>query len=169
MSVPRYSIHELAPDHRDWPEYVVVVEGEGQSRWAFDTRYERFRRRYVMARQDSHVVGFLMYLIWRIGPNDRKHPPLAVGGAPLTEAKIMAFGVKGYRRQGIGRALQEHVLRQAKALGCYQVRSESTGEHPANQRLKLAMGFAVEPMERDTPTLAFIMPLSPASCPADPP
>ena len=163
VSVPRYSIHELAPDHRDWPEYVDVVEGEGQSGWAFDTRHARFRRRYLMARQDSRVVGFLMYLIWRIGPNDRNHPPLAVDGAPLTEAKIMAFGVKeAYRRQGIGRALQEHVLRQAKALGCYQVRSVSTGDHPENQQLKLAMGFAVEPMERDTPTLAFIMPLRPA-------
>ena len=163
VSVPRYSIHELAPDHRDWPEYVDVVDREGQSGWAFDTRYARYRRLYLMARQDGRVVGFLMYLIWQIGPHDRKHPPLAVSGAPLTEAKIMAFGVKeGYRRQGIGRALQEHVLRQAKALGCYQVRSVSTGGHPQNQRLKLAMGFAVEPMERDTPTLAFIMPLRPA-------
>ena len=32
-------------------------------------------------------------------------------------------------------------------------------DHPANRQLKLAMGFAVEPMERDKPTLAFVMPL----------
>ena len=89
VSVPRYSIHELAPGHRDWPEYVDVVEGDGQSGWAFDTRDARFRRRYLMARQDGRVVGFLMYLIWQIGPNDRNHPPLAVDGAPLTEAKII--------------------------------------------------------------------------------
>ena len=61
----------------------------------------------------------------------------------------------------IGRALQEHVIRRARELGCYQVRSVSGAEHPANRQLKLAMGFAVEPMERDKPTLAFVMPLRP--------
>ena len=114
-----------------------------------------------MAKQDGHVVGFLMYVVWEIGPNDRSHRPLVVDGRALTEAKIIAFGVnQAYRRQGIGRALQEHTLRRAKALGCYQVRSVSDGDHPENHQLKLAMGFAVEPMERDKPTLAFIMPLS---------
>ena len=74
----------------------------------------------------------------------------------------MAFGVKkAYRRQGIGRALQEYAIRGARALGCYQVRSVSGTDHPDNRQLKLAMGFGVEPMERDKPTLTFIMPLKP--------
>ena len=164
MSAPRYTIQELTPDDRDWPEFAEVVDGEGQSRWAFSADFERFPRRFLMARQDGRIVGFLMYVIWEIGPNDRGHPPLAVDGQALTEAKIIAFGVRtAYRRQGIGRALQEQVLRSAKALGCYQVRSVSTGDHPENQQLKLAMGFAVEPMERETPTLTFIMPLKPVS------
>ena len=95
-------------------------------------------------------------------PIDRSHPPLVVGGKTLTEAKIVAFGVKEtYRRQGIGRALQEHAIRRARELGCYQVRSVSGADHAANRQLKLAMGFAVEPMERNKPTLAFIMPLRP--------
>ena len=103
-----------------------------------------------------------MYVVWNIGPHDRDHPPLAVDGQTLREAKIIAFGVKeAYRRQGIGRALQEYAIRRARALGCYQVRSVSDGTHPENRQLKLAMGFAVEPMERDKPTLAFIMPLKP--------
>ena len=64
-----------------------------------------------------------------------------VDGRPLTEANIIAFGVKQlYRKQGIGTALQEHTLRRAKAPGCYQVRSTSDGDHPENHRLKLAMG-----------------------------
>ena len=72
-----------------------------------------------------------------------------VDGRPLTEANIIAFGVKQlYRKQGIGTALQEHTLRRAKAPGCYQVRSTSDGDHPENHRLKLAMGFAVEAMEQ---------------------
>ena len=160
VSLPRCSILEVTPEHRDWPGYVAAINGEGQERWAFDAHFESFPRHFVMAKQDGHVVGFLMYVVWEIGPNDRGHRPLVVDGRPLTEAKIIAFGVKqAYRRQGIGRALQEHTLRRAKELGCYQVRSVSDGDHPENHRLKLAMGFAVEPMERDKPTLAFIMPL----------
>ncbi len=160
MSIPQCSIRELNADDRDWPEFVAVINGEGQARWAFDAHFEPFPRHFVMAKQDGRVVGFLMYVVWDIGPNDRGHRPLIVAGRPLTEAKIIAFGVKEeYRRQGIGRALQEHTLRRTQALGCYQVRSVSDGDHPENHRLKLAMGFAVEPMERDQPALAFIMPL----------
>lgn len=160
MSVPRVAIHELTPEHPEWQDYVDVIKGAGQERWAFSADFARFPRHYVAAKRSGRVVGFLTYVIWEIGPNDRGHPPLVVDGVPLMEAKIIAFGVKeAHRRQGIGRALQEHVLRRAKALGCYQVRSVSDGDHPENHRLKLTMGFAVEPMERDQPTLSFIMPL----------
>ena len=137
MSLPRCSILEVTPKHRDWPEYVAAINGDGQERWAFDVHFEPFPRHFVMAKQDGHVVGFLMYVVWEIGPNDRSHRPLVVNGRALTEAKIIAFGVKqAYRRQGIGRALQEHTLRRAKALGCYQVRSVSDGDHPENHQLK---------------------------------
>ena len=82
-------------------------------------------------------------------------------GKTLREAKIIAFGVKkAYRRRGIGRGLQEYTLKRAKELDCYQVRSVSDMDHTENHQLKLSMGFAVEPMEREEPSLAFIMPLS---------
>jgi GNAT superfamily N-acetyltransferase len=98
--------------------------------------------------------------VWEIGPNDRDHPPIKRNGEVLMEAKIIAFGVReAYRRRGIGRTLQTHTLRCAKELGCYQVRSVSDHDHPENYQLKLSMGFAVEPMERDKPSLAFLMPL----------
>ena len=162
MNIPGLSTHELTSEHRDWNDYVHVINDEGQGRWAFDARFERFPRHYVTAKRDGRVVGFLMYIVWEIGPHDRNHPPLIVDGHTLTEAKIVAFGVKeAYRRQGIGRALQEHAIRRATELGCYQVRSVSGADHRANRQLKLAMGFAVEPMERDKPTLAFVMPLRP--------
>ena len=154
-------VRELTPSDRDWPEYVDVIAGEGQSQWAFAPHFEPFFRHYVVAKQDGRIVGFLMYVVWEIGPHDRNHAPVVLNGQKLTEAKILAFGVwEAYRRRGIGRALQEHTLRRARALGCYQVRSVSDADHPENQRLKLAMGFAVEPMERDKPTLTFIMPLT---------
>ena len=162
MNLPRLSIQELTSGHRDWKHYVDLIAKEGQARWAFDAQFERFPRHYVVAKREGNIVGFLMYVVWDIGPHDRNHPPLVVDGQKLTEAKIVAFGVKeSYRRQGIGRALQEHAIRRARELGCYQVRSVSGADHRANRQLKLDMGFAVEPMERDKPTLAFIMPVKP--------
>ncbi len=118
-------------------------------------------RYFLAAKRDGDIVGFLMFVVWDIGPNDRDHPPVQMDGNTLREAKIIAFGVKeACRRQGIGRALQEYTLERAKALDCYQVRSVSDMDHPENHQLKLSMGFAVEPMERAEPSLAFIMPLS---------
>ena len=106
------------------------------------------------------MVGFLMFELWEIGPHDRNLPPLQLNGATLTEAKIIAFGVSElHRRQGIGRALQQEAIAQATELGCYQLRSVSSNEHPENYQLKLSLGFAVEPMERDLPSVAFVMPL----------
>lgn len=138
-----------------------MITGEGQEKEAFNPFFERFPRYFVAARLNGRIVGFLMFVVWQIGPYDRGHPIVQRGGKALTEAKIIAFGVRpAHRRQGIGRALQEHVLRRARALGCFQVRSVSGPSRQANHQLKLAMGFAVEPMERDEPSLAFVMPLA---------
>jgi GNAT superfamily N-acetyltransferase len=85
-----------------------------------------------------------------------------VNGETLIEAKIMAFGVaSGWRRRGIGRALQEATITHARGLGCYQVRSHSGGKSDANHQLKLAMGFAIHPIVRgeDREGCYFIMPL----------
>jgi GNAT superfamily N-acetyltransferase len=158
---PNCCIEELDSGDSRWPELVAVIDEEGQAEDAFNPFFSRFPRRFVAASQGGQVVGFLMFVVWEIGPHDRRHPVVERHGEPLTEAKIIAFGVKpAHRRQGIGRALQEHVLHQARALGCYQVRSVSSASRQANHQLKLSMGFAVEPMERDEPSLVFVMPLT---------
>ena len=158
---PGISIEELGPGDPGWRELVEVIGEEGQAKEAFEPFFCRFPRYFVAARQGGQIVGFLMFVVWEIGPHDRRHPVVQRGGKALTEAKIIAFGVpSAYRRRGIGRALQEHVLHRARALGCYQVRSVSRWTRQANHQLKLSMGFAVEPMERDEPSLAFIMPLA---------
>ena len=155
-----FDIEEYSTDHRDWQELVRVIEEENQSHWAFGPNSEQFPRHFLAAKYDGRVVGFLMFVVWDIGPNDRDHPPVQLNGKVLKEAKILAFGVKEpYRRQGIGRALQEQTIERAKALGCYQVRSVSDIGHSENHQLKLSMGFGVEPMEREKPSLAFVMPL----------
>ena len=88
-------IHELAPDHRDWPEYVAVINEEGQARWVFDAHFESFPRHFVMARQNGRVVGFLMYVVWDIGPNDRGQRALMVDGGT---AGRPAGGLRSLRR-----------------------------------------------------------------------
>ena len=156
----RLSIEELTSDHPDWQEFVTLVNSLNQEGWAFNPYFEQFSRYFLAAKQGGTIVGFLMFVVWEIGPHDRDHPPIEIYGKMLKEAKILAFGVKeGYRRQGIGTTLQEYAIKQAKLFGCYQVRSVSGENHPENHRLKLAMGFAVEPMERDEKCLAFVMPL----------
>ncbi len=154
------SIEELTPNHPDWQEFVALVNDLNQEDWAFNPYFEQFSRYFLAARQDGTIVGFLMFVVWDIGPHDRDHPPIQIHGKTLKEAKILAFGVKeGYRRRGIGTALQEYTIEQAKLFDCYQVRSVSGENYPENHLLKLAMGFAVEPMERDEKCLAFVLPL----------
>jgi GNAT superfamily N-acetyltransferase len=151
---------EWTVDNRHWLALVEVIAEEHQSHWAFDSFFDQFPRTILVALQDGVVVGFLIFVVWEIGQHDRDHPPIKRNGEVLMEAKIIAFGVReAYRRRGIGRTLQTHTLRCAKKLGCYQVRSVSDHDHPENYQLKLSMGFAVEPMERDKPSLAFLMPL----------
>ena len=155
-----FTIQELTSDHRDWQDFVALVNDVNQEGWAFNPFFEQFSRYFLAAKQDGAIVGFLMFVVWDIGPHDRDHPPIQIHGKTLKEAKILAFGVKeGYRRQGIGTALQAYTLKQAKLFDCYQVRSISGENHPENHYLKLSMGFAVEPMERDEQCLAFVMPL----------
>ena len=155
-----FSIEELTVDHPNWQEFVALVNDLNQEDWAFNPYFEQFSRYFLAAKQDDTIVGFLMFVVWDIGPHDRDHPPIQINGKTLKEAKILAFGVKdGYRRQGIGTALQEYTIKQAKLFGCYQVRSVSGEKHPENHYLKLSLGFAVEPMERDEECLAFVMPL----------
>lgn len=155
-----FVIEEWSPGHPRWDELGRVIEEQGQANWAFGDHHAEFPHYFLAALVDGEVAGFLMFVVWEIGPHDRKYPAVQRDGVTLKEAKIFAFGVqKAYRRQGISRALQERALVRAKGLNCYQVRSTSNQNYPESHQLKLSMGFAVEPMERDEPWLTFIMPL----------
>ncbi|MCY4553414.1 MAG: hypothetical protein OXC79_07055 [Candidatus Poribacteria bacterium] len=74
-------------------------------------------------------------------------------------ARLSTSPFQKHNEQGIGTALQEYTIQQARMFGCYQVRSISGENCPENHHLKLSIGFAVEPMERDEHCLAFVMPL----------
>lgn len=155
-----FRIEEWSSEHQRWQELVQLIANENQTEWAFDPFFKQFSQYYLVAMRESTIVGFLMFVVWEIGPNDRGHPPIQLNDETLNEAKILAFGVpKEYRRQGIGRLLQEETKLRAKQLGCYQIRSVSDQNYSENHHLKLSMGFAVVPMERDDPTLTFVMKL----------
>lgn len=70
-----FSIEELTPDHLDWQEFVTLVNDLNQEGWAFNPYFEQFSRYFLAAKQDGIIVGFLMFVVWDIGPNDRTTHP----------------------------------------------------------------------------------------------
>lgn len=144
-----------------WPLVLELVARLEQSEWlaaSFDWHQGSV---VLVAHRMDAVLGFLRFVVQPIGP-EADHAPLVFNGQILTEAKILAFGVApAHRRQGIGRALQEHAIQHAQQLGCYQVRSFSSGDHAANHHLKLSMGFSAHPVVHDAgmQEFFFLMPL----------
>lgn len=151
--------------HPRWADLLAVVDGQGQSDWVAFTADFHQSTHMLVALGAERIAGFLRYVVQAIGP-DAGCPPVALDGRTLREAKILAFGVDpARRRQGIGRALQLRCIAEARERGCYQVRSHSGGDHPANHALKLALGFGVQPIVRgdDARGAYYILPLAPAA------
>ena len=155
-------IEEWEAQHPRWDELVQLVDREHQAQWVAASFAWHRSTHLLVALRDRQVVGFLRFVTQDIGADD-DHDPVILDGTVLTEAKVLAFGVTlAYRRQGIGRALQEAAVQHAKALACYQVRSHSAGSYDANHRLKLRMGFGVQPVVRghDSGGVYFVLPLA---------
>jgi GNAT superfamily N-acetyltransferase len=71
---------------------------------------------------------------------------LTRAGQELWEAFVQTFEVEeSYRNRGIGTRLQEAAIAESRRLGCYQLRSWSSHDKPANYRVKLRLGFAFHP------------------------
>jgi GNAT superfamily N-acetyltransferase len=150
-------IEQWDDGHARWPELVELLELEGQLRWVLpEDGPLRADAHIFVACDDETAAGFIAFFVQEIGPPD-DCPALG-----LTEAKVLAFGVRpDRRRQGIGRSLQLKLLERAAELGCYQARSVTSVEREANLRLKLALGFAVTPTirrlrEGDRPAYVFV-------------
>ncbi len=154
-------IAEWDQAHGRWDELMRIVAELGQSAWvAFAADFHRGSH-LLVATHEQAIAGFLRFVVQEIGADDGR-PAVTFGGRPLTEAKILAFGVvPACRRQGMGRALQLAAIDHATRLGCYQLRSHSSGRNTANHQLKLSLGFGVHPIVRgdDTTGVYFVMPL----------
>ncbi len=154
-------IQGWTPDHPRWAHLQAAADGVGQTKWVNVCFAWHQSSHLLVALKGGTIVGFLRLVTQYIGA-DEELPLTELAGQPLLEAKVMAFAVvESHRRQGIGRALQEAALRLAKELGCYQLRSHSSGDKRANHQLKLAMGFVLHRIVRgeDRQGGYFIMPL----------
>ncbi len=161
-----FTIEAWQPTHPRWRELVDAVAEQGQSDWVNFTAEWHHSSHMLVAQQDGEILGFLRFVVQEIGP-DNDCPPVQRDGQTLREAKVLAFAVEeAHRRHGVGRALQERLIDEAKALGLFQIRSHSSGDNAANHQLKLAMGYGAHPIIRgdDTSGAYFILPLGvPAS------
>lgn len=154
-------VEEWISEHPAWLNLLDLIEGLEQMDWAAFTAVWHRSSHFLVAHQQGIPLGFVRYVIQDIGA-DADWSPIYLHGEVLTEAKVIAFGVAATnRRQGIGRRLQEALIRRAAAAGCYQVRSRSDASHSANHQLKLSMGFAIHPLDKmgERDGAYFILPL----------
>jgi GNAT superfamily N-acetyltransferase len=112
----------------------------------------------MVALSNNLPVGVLRLVTQRIG-EDEERPPIVYEGKTLNEGKVISFGVlPGYRRAGIGRALQERAIEISRYQGCYQLRSRSKYTYYENFQLKISMGCCIQPSLQDN-SVYFIYPL----------
>ena len=158
------SIKEISEESQNWRHLWPVVELLNQQRYV-QVQEGHFRSSHVLAALvNDRPVGFLRFVVQRIGEAEGR-PPVLFLGRTLFEAKIIAFGVLPQERnQGIGRALQQEAVRRAHELNCCQVRSRSDYGNDANYHLKISLGFGIQPsLENDS--VYFVKALSTADVP----
>ena len=154
-------IEEWTSEHARWSELSALVTQLDQSDWLSFTGEWHYSSHVLVAQRGSEILGFLRFVIQDIGP-DTDCLPVQWKGENLREAKVIAFGVlPSQRRQGVGRTLQEALRQRAEELGCYQIRSHSSGDNLENHQLKLSLGYGVHPIIRgdDRRGVYFILPL----------
>ena len=149
------------PDHPRYPELAALIARLGQEDWVAFKADWHLADQMLVAISAGEVVGFLRYVIQEIGVEEDQ-PPFTLNGETLREAKVIAFGVAPeHRRKGIGRALQERLIEESRAAGLYQIRSHSSAQNTENHRLKLSLGYAIQPLvaSRGKDGAYFVLPL----------
>ena len=134
--------------HCRWPELVSFVNERETSAYIFhDEDAAPFYAAVALAA--DAIVGYHVILVQPIGPEMDVPPLTDRAGTILAEAKVRALRVNdAYRGQGIGTRLQETSLKEAQALGCFQMRSRSAIDKVENYQIKIKLGFACHPSRR---------------------
>lgn len=141
-------IEEWHAEHPRWNEVTSLIKQLGQTDWvAFNAEWH-LSSHMLVAHTTEGLLGFLRYVVQEIGVEEDLSP-ITLNNAVLTEGKVIAFGVAtNKRRQGIGRALQDQLIHDCRARGCFQIRSHSDEANIENYQLKLSLGFAIHPLIR---------------------
>ena len=136
-----------------------LAEDLGQAEYFTFDAERHLETQTLIAVACGRLVGFLRFAIQEIG-SDCDRASLTLHGRPMREAYVLAFGVaEVQRRRGVGTALQNELIQRAATLGCYQVRSRSSGDRLANHALKLSLGFGVHPTKATDAAVFFVLPL----------
>lgn len=116
-----------------------------QDRYLWQDHPHSLESHIVAAFVHGRAVGFLRFLVQVVGSEEGR-TPIEQNGAEIIEAYVEAFGVDpGFRRRGIGLALQKRAIDYARDADCYQIRSQSPVTSRENYALKLAAGYAIHP------------------------
>ncbi len=152
-------VRQFKPDQSGWEAYLAHLRQNDQSNWVLDEQGlpKKPGAIFLGALVGGQVVGSLTLFVQEIiipetdWSQGKEHLLKESDGLPLKETFVQTFLVEeAYRRRGIGQALQKEAVRVSAALGCYQMRSWSSLDKPANYRLKLKLGFAVHPAIYET-------------------
>ena len=154
-------IHVLrvSPDHVQWPLLVSHLTASGDARWVLveESLPKGSHLIFLGAVIGERIAGSLTLKIQPVvipateWAGERDLSLQDPNGELIYEMFIQTFIVEeGYRRMGIGRALQEEGLKQTKQHGCYQMRSWSSLDKKENYQLKLGMGFGFHPEIQET-------------------
>ncbi len=148
------TVLELTPAHPRWPDYCAHLHACDHGQWVLDEHNAPLQQGLVFlaALEGDEIVGSLSLLPQQITipptdwAEDRDRVLRDAEGNPIFETLVQTFFVDPpHRRQGHGRALQLAALQKTRELGCFQMRSWSSLDKPANYQLKLSLGFAFHP------------------------
>ncbi|MBN1679769.1 MAG: GNAT family N-acetyltransferase [Anaerolineae bacterium] len=150
-------VEQFTPKHRLWPSYLAHLRRVDMMRRVLDDQDQPHTSIcYLGAISDDSVVGHLTFKVQNIVvPASLLSDGNAViltgaDGKRLRETFVQTFAVdEDHRRQGYGRSLQVAALALSKAFGCYQMRSWSPLDKPANYLLKIGLGFSMYPALSD--------------------
>lgn len=155
------SILELTPAHPLWADYCAHLSDAEQARWVLDEDNQPLQDAliFLAALDGEEITGSLTLIRQQIvipsskWAKERDRILRDASGTPLEETFVQTFFVNSrHRRQGHGRDLQLAALQKTRQLGCFQMRSWSSLDKPANYQLKLNLGFAFQPEIQVTPS-----------------
>lgn len=135
----------------DWEAFIRHLKRVKMARHSLKNEQPKPDTHYFGVTVKTRVVGHIAIRVQPLSvpvskSTDGAPMILTRGGVALMETFVQTFAVEeAYQRRGYGRGLQQTAIDFSREMGCYQMRSWSSGDRQANYALKLSMGFAAVP------------------------